>query len=158
MPFTRNRAAQGGALVAAAAATLLSACSNERRGPGNSTEIAVPMATGAAGAPRQFGAEERAAARALSVGNSSLLGEGKGESEKARTCVAAIDFLTDRMRTAGILTADQQNALRAARRTYELRADRASGEATGTDDETAPPSDQMLARAGLGCLQALIPN
>ena len=103
-------------------AVLLAACSGG--------DAAAPdRSTGAAGGP-SFGAAERAAARALSIGGTDALAGVDSPYTQALLCSTAVETFGQRLRGSAVLNAEQTRALAAAKAHFDGRA-RALAQAQG---------------------------
>lgn len=124
----------------ALAAILLAACSGE--------EAATPdRSTGAAGGST-FGAAERAAARALSIGRTDVLAGVESPYTQALLCSTAVEAFGERLRGSAILNAEQGRALAAAKAHFDGQA-RSLAQAQGRSPDVVA-QDRRQAAADVG--------
>lgn len=108
--------------------------------------------------PKDFSAEEKRAARLLSIeGNlSSYAGHPRIE---AMTCVLGMEYLEEQMLRAGLLSEEQEAALEQAKSNYRARAavnlSAEDAETLVRDSEAAITSPSDKVRRGLKCLRDL---
>lgn len=112
-------------------------------------------------APKYFSAEEKRAARTLSIGNNSTLDDIKDQSKRALLCAVAVEALIERLRESGALNPEQLRLLQSLPSGYRRKAQAAGGksEADLSNDEreirAANDSPAELGRTGIACIQRL---
>lgn len=147
-----NRNCRRQALFCALGTLLLTACSPE------TTPASQPSQTPV----REFSAEDKRAARALSIGNQAALTGAATAYDRALLCNIALDSLTEQLQERGALTTEQQRAFAEVQQLYERRLAQASGgksqEQLATDRteaEEANPEPSTQAQIAIGCLRQL---
>lgn len=135
--------------------TLVAACS---------PNSPAPSSTSSEGQASEFSAADKAAARALSIGDERSLQNLDNSGERALACADAIEMLGVRLRETGGMTETQLSALDQARMFYARQVPPGLREASETrkdnedtvaiePQERADPAQQ--ARIALACLRKL---
>lgn len=103
-----------------------------------------------------FSAAERAAARALSLGDKAALNESSGPYERASICLDALKNLDGILRNSGAMNAEMNRGLAAATRYYkELQRNSAPLAPASSEPDESPKTRSETARIGVACLQSL---
>lgn len=138
--------------LCALGAVLLTACAPE------TSPAPQPSQTPA----REFSAEDKRAAQALSIGNQAALTGAATAYDRALLCNIALDSLIEQLQERGALTTEQQRAFGEVQRLYERRLAQAAGgksqEELATDRtqaEEANPEPSTRAQIAIGCLRQL---
>lgn len=111
----------------------------------------------------QYSATDKAAARALSIGNRSGLADSSGPYDHALLCILAIQTISDRYRDSGALDPSMKAAMQGVSAIFEQRARQAapSGSEAGDLDrrlrelDLKYPDETSRARMALGCAREL---
>lgn len=113
---------------------------------------------------RQFGAEEKRAARALSIGNDPALVGDATPYDRALRCSIAFEALAKKFVEAGSGSGPQLRAIGQARALFDRRAGTLARQANRTTAEMAGdrakqaeafPEGPERARAAIGCIRQL---
>lgn len=144
-----------GSVLSSLAAALTTSCS----APQNS---AAPAPDGRPTV--QFSAQDKAAARSLSIGNTTTLQGAKDPYQLAMLCSVAIDTLMATLRQSAILSGEQLKAMEQIRGVYASRV-QALAAANGTgraaiekdlaELRNADDDQAEQARTAIGCIQRL---
>lgn len=138
-------------LTAAICACLLSGCSTSDPAP----------PSGNSGGAARFSAEDKRAARALSLGSGPDLGQvAQDPRQQALLCIAALGTIETRFGNTGAMSAEQTRALEQAKAVYRTKAGLAGRSPADVADAlkkaTRQSPDVMTsARRAIGCLRNL---
>lgn len=133
-----------GALVAAALGALLAAgCSDQS---GDAAQQQVPA--------KQFSAQDKRVAAALSLGNESGIDETLSPADRARLCRYLISDLEGLLRRSGSLTSELEQGFDLAKQMYDRRVEANGGGASGASLAEGKTESER-ARMALTCVRAL---